>query len=62
MWGTRLQSCQRNVEVWQQILAVRSLVLTPKEDIPTCIQYAALARKSGRLALSLNVLQQLMIN
>jgi hypothetical protein len=60
MWAARLNGCQRNVDVWQQILAVRSLVVGPKEDIPTWLKFAALCRKSGRLALSLKVLSSLM--
>jgi len=32
-WWNRLQGCQRVVEDWQKILQVRSLVLTPQEDM-----------------------------
>ena len=31
MWAERLKGCKRTVEVWQQILSVRSLVVAPKE-------------------------------
>ena len=43
------------VDVWQQLLAVRSLVLAPHEDIDTWLQFASLCRQSGNLALSLKV-------
>ena len=46
------QGCQRVVEDWQKILQVRSLVLSPQEDMKSWLKYASLCRKSGRLALS----------
>ncbi|OQS04773.1 phosphatidylinositol kinase (PIK-L1), partial [Thraustotheca clavata] len=55
MWQTRLQGCKRVVDVWQQLLAVRSLVLTPHEDIDTWLQFASLCRQSGNLTLSFKV-------
>ena len=60
MWATRLQGCQRHVDVWQDLLAVHALVVRPEEDVPTWLNFSALCRKSGRLALSLKVLTQLM--
>ena len=44
-----LQGCQRNVEDWQRILQVRSLVISPAEDVHAWLKYASLCRKSGRL-------------
>lgn len=55
MWHSRLSGCKRVVEVWQQILAIRSLILSPQEDIDTWLQFASLCRQSGNLTLSLNV-------
>ncbi|KAF0691141.1 Aste57867_17565 [Aphanomyces stellatus] len=55
MWAQRLTGCKRVVEVWQHLLAVRSLVLSPHEDIDTWLQFASLCRQSGNLALSLKV-------
>ncbi|KAK7093536.1 serine/threonine-protein kinase mTOR-like isoform X2 [Littorina saxatilis] len=52
MWWERLRGCQRNVEDWQRVLQVRSLVITPAEDVHAWLKYASLCRKSGRLALS----------
>lgn len=51
-WMKRLNGCQRNVETWQRILKVRSLVVSPKTDMDMWIQYADLCRKSGRLTLA----------
>lgn len=55
MWHDRLSGCKRVVEVWQQLLAVRSLILSPYEDIETWLEYASLCRQSGKLELSLKV-------
>lgn len=49
MWWDRLQGCQRVVEDWQKIIQVRSLVVSPLEDMKTWLKYASLCRKSGRL-------------
>ncbi|AOW06792.1 armadillo-type protein [Yarrowia lipolytica] len=58
-WMKRLKGCQRNVEDWQRMLKVRSLVVKPKQDMEMWIKFANLCRKSGRLSLaekSLNAL------
>lgn len=47
-WRARLRGVQRNVEVWQALLSVRSLVLPPSEDVHTYLKFASLCRKSGR--------------
>jgi len=60
MWASRLDGSAREVDVWQQILAVRSVVIRPKDDIPTWLKFSALCRKSGRLAQSLTILTTLM--
>ncbi|KAI5638457.1 FAT domain-containing protein [Phthorimaea operculella] len=46
-WWIRLQGGQRLVEDWRKILQVRSLVLTPQEDMATWLKFASLCRKSG---------------
>lgn len=51
-WETRLLGCQRNVEVWQRMLKVRALVISPKENMQMCIKFANLCRKSGRMGLA----------
>lgn len=60
MWWDRLQGCQRVVEDWQKIIQVRSLVVSPLEDMKTWLKYASLCRKSGRLALSQKTLVMLL--
>ena len=54
------QGCQRVVEDWQKILKVRSLVLSPQEDMKSWLKYSSLCRKSGRLALSHKTLVMLL--
>jgi hypothetical protein len=55
----RLEGCQRDVEVWQRILQVRSLVLTPTESMDTWIAFADLCRDSDRLNLAEKTLTSL---
>ncbi|EAQ84706.1 conserved hypothetical protein [Chaetomium globosum CBS 148.51] len=58
-WETRLKGCQRNVEVWQRTLRLRSLVLTPQENMHMWTKFANLCRKSGRMGLAEKSLKQL---
>ena len=58
-WTRRLLGCQRNVEVWQRMLKVRSLVVPPTENIKMWIKFANLCRKSGRVGLAEKTLSQL---
>lgn len=46
-----LQGCQRVAEDWQRIIQVRSLVVSPQEDMKTWLKYSSLCRKSGRLVI-----------
>ncbi|BDA44527.1 Serine/threonine-protein kinase TOR [Coccomyxa sp. Obi] len=48
MWRDRLNGVQRNHEVWQSLLSVRSLVLPMHQDTHTWLKFASLCRKSGR--------------
>lgn len=59
-WMDRLRGCQRNVEVWQRILKVRSLVVSPKDDVDIWIKFASLCQKSGRGGLSQKTLSSLL--
>ena len=56
----RLQGCQPDVEVWQRVLQVRSLVLHPDDDSVTWIRFANLCRKSERMFLAEKALNSLM--
>jgi FKBP12-rapamycin complex-associated protein len=51
-WEKRLLGCKRNVEVWQRMLKLRALVISPQENMQMCIKFANLCRKSGRMGLS----------
>jgi serine/threonine-protein kinase mTOR len=51
-FSCRLQGCQPDVEVWQRILQVRTLVLKPEDDPGMWIKFANLCRKSERMALA----------
>lgn len=59
-WMKRLKGCQPDVEVWQRILSVRSIVLTPTDDTETWIKFANLCRKSGRMVLAEKTLNSLL--
>ncbi|KAL8819240.1 MAG: hypothetical protein Q9223_002295 [Gallowayella weberi] len=58
-WMTRLKGCQRNVEVWQSMLKVRALVVSPNENVDMHIKFANLCRKSGRVGLAEKTLESL---
>ena len=60
MWNQRMKGTQADVDVWQQMLSVRSLVVPPRDDIRTWLKFSSLCRKSNRLSLSLRVLTTLM--
>ncbi|WFD05627.1 non-specific serine/threonine protein kinase [Malassezia vespertilionis] len=60
IWMKRLQGCELDVEVWQRILSVRSIVLTPADDTDTWIKFANLCRKSGRMVLAEKTLNSLL--
>ncbi|KAI7861526.1 armadillo-type protein [Spinellus fusiger] len=59
-WMKRLEGCERNVEVWQRILRVRAMVVSPQDDMEMWIKFANLCRKSGRFSLSDKTLRSLM--
>jgi len=61
MWSQRLlHGAARSVDVWQNVLLVRRLVLSPQEDMDTWLRFDSLCRKSGKLSLSLQVLTTLL--
>ena len=51
-WTKRLKGCKHNVDVWQKMLKVRALVLTPRENIDMWIKFANLCRKTKRPGLA----------
>jgi FKBP12-rapamycin complex-associated protein len=58
-WETRLQGCQRNVDLWHRVLRLRALVISPAENMRMWIKFSNLCRKSGRLGLAEKSLKQL---
>ncbi|KAB5566179.1 armadillo-type protein [Coniochaeta sp. 2T2.1] len=61
-WETRLKGCQRNVEVWQRMLRLRSVVMTPSDNMHMWTKFANLCRKAGRSGLAEKSLQLLVGN
>nr|VZI21980.1 unnamed protein product [Spirometra erinaceieuropaei] len=59
-WHKRLIGCHSVVEDWGRIIQLRRLVLDPNKNIRSCLRYAGLCRRSGRLSLSLQVLLSVM--
>ncbi|KAJ7779782.1 phosphatidylinositol 3-kinase [Mycena metata] len=59
-WMKRLQGCQPNVEVWQRILQVRTLVINPEDDPVVFIKFANLCRKSDRMVLAEKTINSLL--
>ncbi|KAJ1680336.1 phosphatidylinositol kinase- protein kinase tor1 [Spiromyces aspiralis] len=58
-WRSRLNGVQRNVDVWQKILRMRSLVLIPTADIDTWIRFIDLARRNNQPRICLQSIQML---
>ncbi|KAJ7066574.1 phosphatidylinositol 3-kinase [Mycena amicta] len=59
-WMKRLQGCQPEVEVWQRILQVRTLILNPEDDPTAFIKFANLCRKSDRMGLAEKTINSLL--
>lgn len=60
MWDRRLRGNAQNVDVWAQIIAVRTLVVKPQDDINTWIKFASLCLKSNRQTFAEKVLLRLL--
>lgn len=61
LWKKRLQGVERNVEVWQHILSVRSLVEPPNNNIIWWTKFANLVRKSERPRKAKKILTTLLV-
>lgn len=57
-WRRRLQGCRCDVTVWQRILSVRSLILTPRDHVDTWLQFASLCRQNGNFPLAEKILTE----
>lgn len=56
VWTRRMLGVERNLEVWQNLMLVRSLVFDAREDVDIWLKYARLCRKSGHLNLAASAL------
>ncbi|KAG0305001.1 phosphatidylinositol kinase- protein kinase tor1 [Dissophora globulifera] len=59
-WMKRLLGCERNIEIWQRVIKVHAIALTPAEDMELRIKFMNLCRKSGRLRLAEQAMISLM--
>jgi FKBP12-rapamycin complex-associated protein len=59
-WTKRLKGCQRQVEVWQRMLKVRALVISPQENQEMYIKFASICRKAQRTGLAEKSLNSLL--
>ncbi|EFO21688.2 phosphatidylinositol 3 [Loa loa] len=60
VWSRRLQGCRPNIEQWQRLLLVKSLVLSRNEMRPLWIKFSSLCRQYGKLSMSRRVLADLL--
>ena len=51
-WMRRMRGCQANPEVWQRMLKVRALVISPKDCQQMWLKFTNLCRKNQRLGLA----------
>lgn len=58
-WRARLKWAPRDVEVFQQILSVHTLVAEPVEDLDSWLELVSLCRKEGMFSLCSNILRKL---
>ncbi|KAF2843628.1 phosphatidylinositol 3-kinase tor2 [Patellaria atrata CBS 101060] len=59
-WMKRLKGLQPNPEVWQRMLKVRALVISPRDNMQMWIKFTNLCRKNSRLGLSERSLHSLL--
>jgi hypothetical protein len=57
----RLQGCQPEVETWQRVLQLRTLVSLPEDDTDMWIKFANLCRKSERMVLADKTINSLLL-
>ena len=59
IWEDRLNGCERNIDIWQKILSVRSLLLNKNENMDSWLKFAKLALKSNQTNLCEKTLNSL---
>ncbi|KAM3569626.1 hypothetical protein VYU27_008290 [Nannochloropsis oceanica] len=57
-WKRRLQGCRSDLSVWQRVLSVRSLILSPTDHIDAWLQFSALCLQSKNYSLAEKVLTE----
>ncbi|CBZ55468.1 Phosphatidylinositol 3-kinase tor2, related [Neospora caninum Liverpool] len=57
LWRTRLATCESDAEIWQKLLRVRSLIVSPHEDATTWLRFSSLCRQQQRARLSVEIIQ-----
>ena len=60
MWSNRLRGVQSNVEVWQSLLAVHSLVIAPESNVQGWLKLASLCRKTGKYRMCYKAITKLL--
>ena len=60
-WRRRLKACKNTgrsaIGVWKNLLDIRRMVLSEREDLDTCLEFAKLCRHGGNLDLAERVLR-----
>ncbi|KAF2145019.1 uncharacterized protein K452DRAFT_221441 [Aplosporella prunicola CBS 121167] len=59
-WTKRLRGCQPNPDVWQRMLKVRALVISPRDNMHMWIKFTNLCRKNQRVGLAEKSLRSLL--
>ncbi|EKG20255.1 Phosphatidylinositol 3-/4-kinase catalytic [Macrophomina phaseolina MS6] len=59
-WTKRLLGCQPNPEIWQRMLKVRALVISPRDSMHMWIKFTNLCRKNQRVGLAEKSLRSLL--
>ncbi len=57
-WKRRLQGCRSDLSVWQRVLSVRSLILSPKDHIDAWLQFVSLCLQSKNFSLAEKILTE----
>eukprot|EP00080_Pristionchus_pacificus_P015935 PDM75955.1 hypothetical protein PRIPAC_43798 [Pristionchus pacificus] len=60
LWSRRLQGCRENVDQWNKLLMIRSLVLSPSEMNPLRIKYSSLCRSLNKMSQCRSQLTQIL--
>ncbi|KAH3759091.1 protein kinase [Pelomyxa schiedti] len=58
-WERRLKGCKYDLDTWQQLLSIHSLVVSPQENMDIWLKFVGLCRKSGQQRLAIKTLNNL---